>query len=290
MNGKEKSPYTTQWIIENAVNIMQGYPEGMTVRQLHYRLVAIGMTNDIRHYKKVCSATKQARWDGLLSMDDFIDRERTMYGRTDADAVTFEDRLEKAKEQIKLWMTTYQLPMWSNQENYVEVWIEKKALQGVFEPICDKFRVGLGACKGYPSLTFLNEATARFDSQSDKDCFILYFGDYDPSGEDIPRSIMDNIDRMDGTVEVSRIALNPEQIKRLGLVGVPPKVKDTRTKGWEGSSVVELDAIDPKTLRRMCEQAVNQYFDQDLNRELLEQEETEKVEYQKQLKKFVKDL
>jgi hypothetical protein len=290
MNGTVKSPYTTQWIIENAVNIMQGYPEGMTVRQLHYRLVSIGMTNDEKHYKKVCVATKQARWDGLLSMDDFVDREREMCGSTQATVKPLDEQVVQAKDQIEMWMTNYDLQWWSNQDNYVELWVEKKALQGVFEPVCTKYRVGLGACKGFPSLTFLNEATARFESQNDKHCVILYFGDYDPSGKCIPERIQATLERFGVDVDVERIALNPDQIERLHLVGAPPKVKDTRTKNWKGGLTVELDAIDPKTLKTMCEQSINQYFDQDLHRELLEQEETEKVEYQKQLKKFVKDL
>ena len=60
-------------------------------------------------------------------------------------------------------MNAYRLNRWSNQENYVEVWIEKKALQGVFETPCRRADVGLAPCKGYPSLTFLNDAKDRFE-------------------------------------------------------------------------------------------------------------------------------
>lgn len=53
---KPEDIYTRDWIIENAERILEEYAEGITVRQLHYRLVAIGMTNDMNHYKRVVSA------------------------------------------------------------------------------------------------------------------------------------------------------------------------------------------------------------------------------------------
>ena len=91
-------------------------------------------------------------------------------------------------------MKNYFKNRWENQEYYPEVFIEKKALQGVFQNICRQYDVALGACKGYPSLTFLYESQLRFNSAiyNGKKPIIIYFGDYDPSGEDIPRSIYEN--------------------------------------------------------------------------------------------------
>jgi len=206
--------YNRKWIIENSKKVLEGYYEGITVRQLYYRLVSIGMTNDIQHYKRVVAATTDARWDGAISMEAFVDRERSMYGSTKAEEKTVEQEIKDAKETIKNWITAYGLERWSNQPNFVEVWVEKKALQGVLERPCMMNDVGLAPCKGYPSLTFLNKAKKRFEAaqMNGKEVIILYFGDYDPSGEDIPRSLKDNLARMGCEVEVERIALHPEQI------------------------------------------------------------------------------
>lgn len=282
--------YTRQWIIENAERILQEYTESITVRQLHYRLVAIGMINDYNHYKRVVNAMTQARWDNVISMEAFIDRERQMYGETKAKEKDLENEIDIAKAQVSAWINNYSLNRWSNQKNYIEIWIEKKALQGVFERPCLVNDVGLAPCKGYPSLTFLNEAYERFENIIDKNIIILYFGDYDPSGEDIPRSIKENLERMGAIVTVERIALNSEQIKEMGLPGVPPKKTDSRTVNWDGGSVVELDAVEPRVLGQMCKDAITKYFDNDLFEELQGQEAEELEEYKKALKEYVKNL
>lgn len=284
--------YTRSWIIENAKKIIADYYEGITIRQLHYRLVSIGMTNDTNHYKRVVGAMTSARWDNKVDMESFIDRERSMYWETKDDEKDLDDEIEKAKNQVKAWMKNYRLNKWSNQDNYVEVWIEKKALQGVFENPCMMADVGLAPCKGYPSITFLYEASKRFlDAlDCDKNLIILYFGDYDPSGADIPRSLQDNLFRMGINVDISRIALNPDQIEKMSLPGVPPKSTDSRTRNWDGAGAVELDAIEPRTLREMCKESIKEHFDTTLYDELKDKEDDEQMTYQKALKEFVKNL
>src|SRR5690606_1638672 len=120
------------------------------------------------------------------------------------------------------------------------------ALQGVFGPVCQDHGVALGACKGYPSLTFLNDTAERFKEAEEegKKGIILYFGDYDPSGEDIPRSIYDNLKNDFGCdVEVRRIALMEKQVVEWNLPPAPAKHTDSRTAAWEGLGQVELDAV-----------------------------------------------
>lgn len=287
-----KDIYSRSWIIENAKQILSGYPERITIRQLHYRLVSIGMINDLNHYKRVVDAMTGARWDNVVSMEAFIDRDRSMFGETKDDEKNLEKEIVFGKVQVSAWMNAYRLNRWSNQDYYIEVWIEKKALQGVFEGPCENNEIGLAPCKGYPSITFLYEAKGRFEDAIDneKEAVILYFGDYDPSGEDIPRSIKENLGRMGVDVAVERIALNPNQIKEMALPGVPPKSGDSRSNNWNGGAVVELDAIEPNTLKRMCEDAIKVYFDQDRFTELQERESTEQGKYREALKEYVKTL
>ena len=280
------------WITEHAKAVLLQYSDSITIRQLHYRLVAAGMTNDIQHYKRVIAAMTDARWEGRVRFGAFIDRERGICGETEAKPILLQDEIERAQQQVKAWMEHYHLNRWENQNAYIEVWIEKKALQGVFEEPCERNKVALAPCKGYPSLTFLHDAKERFSDAEDRgqERTILYFGDYDPSGEDIPRSIKDNLSRMGIDVEVERIALNPEQIASMGLSSVPAKDGDSRSRTWTGEGAVELDAIEPDELKRMAEEAIENRFDSTLLDELAEREETERVKYRKALKKFVVGL
>jgi hypothetical protein len=285
-----KDEYGRDWIIENGLPIVEEYAgDQITLRQLYYRLVAIGLPNNLRSYKRVVSAMTAARWDGRVDMESFVDRERDMYGQTWADHKNVEDEVESGKRQIRLWMESYHLERWSNQPEFIEVWIEKKALQGVFESPCSRRRVGLGPCKGYPSLTFLNEAKQRFEAavEDGKEVTILYFGDHDPSGDDIPRSIEENLGRMGVDVNVERIALTADQVEDMGLPGVPPKATDSRSANWDGASVVELDAVEPRTLVQMVEEAIDAHFDEDLHNALLTRESDERRQYRDALSDYV---
>jgi len=283
--------FDRSWIIKNAQKILLEYYKGITIRQLHYRLVAIGMTNDLNHYKRVVSAMTRARWNKIISMDVFIDRERTMFGKTEDETKDLCYEIKYGKAQVNAWMNTYNLNIWSNQENYVEVGVEKKALQGIFEDPCKSMDVGLAAFKGYSSITFLHQAAQRFNTAiaNGKNPIILYFGDYDPSGLDIPRSIKDNLNRLGSNVEIRRIALNYDQIQNMDLPGVPVKQSDSRANDWSGGDVVECDAIEPSTLAELCRNAIEECFNQELYCELKKQELEESVFYKKALREYVLD-
>lgn len=92
MAQRTKDIFTREWIIENAVDVLSRYEDGvLTIRGLHYQLVSRGMTNDIQHYKRVVAATGQARWDGIISFNAFSDRDRALACSTVAEPVILEE-------------------------------------------------------------------------------------------------------------------------------------------------------------------------------------------------------
>lgn len=288
-----KDDFTKEWIISNSVEIVGQYEKGiLTLRALHYQLVGRGMTNDIQHYKRVVSSMISARWNNIVSFDTFSDLDRAMVGETSSKETLLDNEIENGKYQIEAWMRSYHKNKWENQPYYPEIFIEKKALQGVFQNVCDDWNVGLGACKGYPSLTFLYEASLRFENAESrgKNPIIIYFGDYDPSGEDIPRSIEENLSKFGVGVEVRRIALMEEQVIEWDLPPAPAKTSDTRTSKWTGIGQVELDAVRPEKLMDLLKQAIWDVFDDDLYQDLLAVEKDEKIVYQKELKQFVRKM
>jgi len=289
-----KDKFTKQWIIENSIKICEQYEKGiLTLRGLHYQLVGLGMTNDIQHYKRVVVAMIDARWNSEIDFDQFSDLDREMVGKTEYKETILEDEIDNAQLQIKAWMQSYHKNRWENQPYYPEIFIEKKALQGVFKKICNDWSIGLGACKGYPSLTFLNDAYKRFEYSDvlySRKPIILYFGDYDPSGEDIPRSIKENLYKFGTDVEIRRIALMEDQVIEWNLPPAPVKLTDSRTASWEGLGQVELDAVRPEKLMQLCENAILDIFDNKIYQELLIKEKEERVVYRDELKKFVNNL
>lgn len=295
MAQRVKDIFTKSWIIENAVQILSEYEPGiLTIRALHYQLVSRGMTNDMQHYKRVVAATGQARWDGLINFDAFSDRERSMACMTNADETIYEDKVAEARTQIRLWATSYRLNRWENQPYYPEVLIEKKALEGVFLRTCQENAVALGACKGYPSLTFLHDISLRIRNayNNGKMPIILYFGDYDPSGEDIPRALRENLIQLGcpEELEVRRICLMEDQVIEWGLPPAPTKDTDSRSAHWTGIGQVELDAVKPEKLMALLEDALDQIFDYNLYEELEEREEQEKTQFRTELKEYINSL
>jgi len=287
-----KDMYDRTWITTNAIEILEEYENGtVTLRGLHYRLVGRGMTNTVQHYKRVVSGMIKARWDGLVAFEKFADHDRESLGITKAGVTVVEDKISEAKRQIRLWMKNYSKNRWENQEYYPEVFIEKKALIGAFQNVCELNSISLNPCKGYPSLTFLNDAKDRFQEQIDngKECVILYFGDYDPSGEDIPRSIEENLLRLGVKVKVHRVALMKDQVLAWKLPPAPAKVGDSRTANWDGLGQVELDAVMPEKLAKLCQLAINLYFDAELHKELEAAEKEEREQYRQELKEYVED-
>lgn len=284
---KKASPFDHVWILKNALPIVRDYGQQLTIRALHYRLVAAGMTNDQQHYKKVCSSMANARWDGVLRFESFLDHERQTIGSTPYEPTTVDEKVGTAKHQIKLWANNYSKNRWENQPIYPEVFIEKKALQGMFEKPCREMDVALNPCKGYPSLTFLNDAARRISDAvaEGKEPIILYFGDYDCTGEDIPRSIQDNLDRLGCAVEVRRVALFEDQVIKWKLPPAPTKTTDSRAAAWDGLGQVELDAVEPRQLIKLIETSLNSVFDSKLYAELQVQQQDEKKKFQRILKR-----
>lgn len=141
-------------------------------------------------------------------------------------------------------------------------------------------------------LTFLYELSERMrDAISNgKQPIILYFGDYDPSGEDIPRSIGENLEKFGVYgVEIRRIALMEQQVIEWGLPPAPAKETDSRTANWDGLGQVELDAVKPEKLIALLDDAINEIFDQDLYDELIATEAEERELFQAELKRYVEE-
>lgn len=131
--------FTRTWIIQNALKEIPQYEKGiLTIRGLHYRLVARGMTNTIQHYKRVVAAMVKARWEGQISFDTFSDNDRETLGETEFKETTVQEKAEQGKFQVRAWMRAYRKNRWENQPYFPEVFIEKKALQGVFQKPCEQ--------------------------------------------------------------------------------------------------------------------------------------------------------
>jgi hypothetical protein len=98
------------------------------------------------------------------------------------------------------------------------------------------------------------------------------------SGVDISRHVEERLRSFAPEVEIHfiRVAVNDDQIKDLHMSTRPTKATDSRSAKFRGESV-EIDAIDPNTLRSMVKEVIMGHIDdQEINRlETIEKAERE---------------
>ena len=264
-------------LIGQVKEILDSYSMALTIRQLYYQLVAKQIIpNNLNSYKNLDAVLSKARKSNRLDFDAFTDRLRTPI--KNSSWLNLNDFILTVKR-------SYSKDKWENQENYVEVWLEKDALAGIFEPITQKYDVNLLVGRGYQSLSSLNDAAKRFP---DKNIFILYFGDFDPTGLDIPRSAEENLEEcFDISLNFERISLTEKEIDEFKLPPAPAKTTDSRTYAFvqeHGNIAVELDALPPDVLEEKIEENIKEYlnfeqFEKDLRVEQRERNKLGKLKF-----------
>lgn len=156
----------------------------------------------------------------------------------------------------------YRRDVWATQPNYLEVWLEKDALSGIFEDVLNPYGATLNVGRGYDGWDSIHNAAERY-GEGDA-VIVLYFGDFDPSGEDMVRSLRERLASFGCEPELTKCALTREDIHHYGLPPAFTKKSDTRAAAFvaqHGDISVELDALPPNVLRARLEEEVKSRMD-----------------------------
>jgi hypothetical protein len=156
--------------------------------------------------------------------------------------------------------------------------VDRKASQDTFASFLRGRDVRIAVNRGYSSWSFLYENCTRLlkVKESGKEIHILYFGEFDPSGDNME----DHLDKAFvyfglEDIDFQRITVTEEQIEQLGLPAMPKSVEtinkvnnDTRKNAFIRKYgklyVVELDAllaIGPDEFKSIVQESVDQFFD-----------------------------
>lgn len=272
-------------IIQNCNDIIGEYQaEGLvlTLRQLFYQLVSRDfIPNTVQEYKRLGDIVNDARMAGLMDWSAIEDRTRELSEQA---------HWNSPSSILEACASQFRTDRWANQSVYVEVWVEKEALAGVFERACKPLDVPLFCCRGYTSQSEMWGAGQRFvrKMRAGKKVVILHFGDHDPSGIDMTRDINDRLHMFTGhhilpKLEVRRLALNMDQVEEFNPPENPAKTTDSRFASYEaqfGDKSWELDALNPKTLNQIVKAHVQELADMDLFREAHKVEATHRASLQ----------
>lgn len=219
----------------------------MTLRQVHYRIVARAdttYTNTPGDYKQLSKWLVQDRLSGAIPWEWIEDRTRKPRSV---------DMWGDLEEFIRAVRRSYRRDVWADQPDYLEVFVEKDALSAIFEGVLRPYGVTLNVGRGYSSWSSIKSAADRFDEGGT----ILYFGDFDPSGEDMVRALeasLANPDLPNGGSfpEVVKCALTFDDIETYSLPPDFTKTTDSRAAAFvekHGDVAVELDALPVTELR-----------------------------------------
>lgn len=268
--------------IEKANAIIAEYREQgfeLTLRQLYYQFVSRDfIKNNQREYKNLGDIINDARLAGLVDWEAIVDRTRNLQTLPN---------WNDPSDIIKACADQYRIDKWARQQYRVECWIEKDALVGVIEGVCNDLDIDFFSCRGYTSQSEMWVAAMRLEQYRRKAQvpLILHLGDHDPSGKDMTRDITDRLSEFSGDeVEVKRLALNMTQVEQYSPPPNPAKITDSRAEKYIeefGDESWELDALEPAVIAQLIRDAVEEVRDQDLWDKAVAHEEKQKSQLQK---------
>ena len=251
-----------------AVEVLtEGHP--MTVRQVFYQLVSRQVVENKRTmYQAVSDLLVEARKDGTVPWEWIVDRLRGP-----REVAMWDDLADFAATARQ----AYRRDVWATQPAYFEVWLEKDALSGIFADVLAPYGVTFNVGRGYDGWTSICDAAKRW---GDGDGLtVLYFGDFDPSGEDMFRSFRERLEFFGCCPSLIKCALTYDDIYTYDLPPNFTKSTDSRAAAhiakW-GDVSVELDALPATVLRQRLEQEVRAHMDLDALAEVEEKQRADR--------------
>jgi hypothetical protein len=266
-----------------------GYGSGVHLRRVHYRIVSEGNNlkpdgelyeNNKRCWEYMQSASRQARYLGLVNPEEVVDRRNpapNIY--MGPGAYSWEPPEEPGCEYdfdgwelpgLEVPRPSLDLPdLYPTgydyhdlmQRYHCEVWAEKTTMDDILVPLCGETATNYVSGAGYQSITAMVSLLRARVRHIGKPCRILYVSDFDAAGKNMPRQMARQMQfwikryAADCDIRIQPIVMTAEQARDY------PLAPDT--------GAVELDAmeaIDPGRLERIVRGAIAPFRDEGLRR------------------------
>jgi hypothetical protein len=263
-------------VLERAAGIVESYDTGVTVRQLYYLLVAEEMLPNLQpYYRRLSAQTAAARREGWFP--DLIDRTSRI------ERFLSFDGPQEARDYLR---NLYRRDRSAGQGWTVILGVEKDGMSAQLDAwFTDPLGIPHVAAGGYPSQSLVDEVRRDIEAEG-RPAVLIFAGDWDPSGIDIPRDLDARVGVFD---EVVRVGLSPDQVEEFEIPFNPdPEVarklerdpRAARFRQANGGRLVqyELDALAPEVLRNLYWNAIGQFWDASAFEAVLRQEEAERAE------------
>jgi hypothetical protein len=264
--------------IRDAITAILKADHPQTVRQVFYQLVARGTIEktEAEYQTTVIRLLSEMRLDRTVPWSWIVDESR----RTRI-TQTFDNIADALEDTAKY----YRRSALRDCHDYIEIWSEKEALSGIIYDVASEYDVPVVVSKGMPSLTqvYATYENIRRAYIAGKKSYLYQFGDHDPTGCLIPKSLENRLNefcndgfRLQPPFCVERIALTKEQIEQYRLPTRPTKRDgNTHALKFAGDSV-ELDALPSSDLRELVRDCIERHISQSTLDTLREAEASER--------------
>jgi hypothetical protein len=242
--------------------------------------------NDYKHWQALQSASKAARWLGLVPFERIIDERNAPADIYVPDVTPISTRVDPgtgceipltAEAALpRLHLSGFQ----GRQTHRIIFYGEKSSLSVVLKPIAEEIGAEMILVTGESSDSHV-AAMAKRASEDGRPAVVFYFSDFDPSGHQMPVSVARKSQALrdlyypDLKIKLYPVALTLDQIRTLRLPSSPLKETERRASRWRemhGHDQTEIDAmveLHPETLREAVFDAIRPFYDFDLDDRVL---------------------
>lgn len=248
----------TRRIRDGIISIYQDIQRKMTVRQVFYQAVSRGLVpkSEQYGYNLIQRSMLEMRKCGHLPYSFVSDLSRRMVKPTTYNGLG---------DALDHWIQYFRIDVWKDQRDYVEIWLEKDALSGIFLEVTRKYDVPLYIARGFSSESFLHDAAMNIKAMQ-KPTYVYFFSDYDKAGLDLCNKVEKRLPMFGVDINFERVGLNLEQIREWNLPTRPEK-------SGAFSDATDLDAVHPNTLQDLISNTIEQHINPaDMDKITMEEE------------------
>ena len=281
-------------IFEAVVAILKDFNRrGMlpvSVRAVHYRLLSMKVETSSQKRghpygtggsdsKLLSRLITDARSWGLIEDSWISDETRPTYRQS-----LWASPADYLEDEMETILGSYWVNPHVDQETHVEIVVEKNTIFPLIRSkVGSVMRMPVSSGRGYSSYSQRARLHERFKQGGKENLVLIYVGDHDPEGIDMPKALVRAFTGDFGTSpKVVRAAVTMEQIDRLDLLpDIEAKDTSMRFKTYVKETGLtdawEVDSMDPEVLVEEVTAACRSVIDVDLFNKALVQEKEDDV-------------
>jgi hypothetical protein len=245
----------------------------LTLRQVHYRLLndpplrnasktGSRYANDRKSYSDLSDLLTRARLSGAVPWAAVHDPTRPI-----SPDRAWEGPGAFIRDELQNFLRGYARNLLQSQPAYVEIVAEKQTVEGIIRRAAEPYTMRYMVGRGYSSIDARHQLAARFRRSGKNRLVLLFLGDNDPEGENIPTTFAASMRDEFGVEDITpvKVALTRDQVQRHRLPPVmTAKESSSRAAGFvaeHGTAVYELEALEPDELSRTLGAAIESVLD-----------------------------